>query len=268
MIPRAYLVPYLVSNAAALAVLAVAFWRARIARWLGAAVFLWAAATNTRMALVQPAVYLDYASLTPSQLYRDFILGWFSQHVQLMVLPIAAGQLVIAALLLSPRDLHRKIGVYGAIAFLTAIAPLGLGAGFPFSLTFGAALLVSLGTFRVTSPRAQQVLWWTPRVLGLGLCVFLSLFALDAFSSGETFLEALPAFAIHLLPAAIVLATVLVAWRWEWIGGLFFFLLAIAYAMLTRGHLSWMLLISGPLVVEGVLFFWSWRHHRVVHLHA
>ena len=268
MIPHEFLVPYLVSNGVALGVLAVAFWRPRIARWAGVAVFGWAAVTNAWIALLHPSLYLDYANLTPSTFYRDFILGWFSGHVQLLVLPTAAAQIVIAALLASPREVHQRLGVYGAVVFLLAIAPLGVGAGFPFSLTFGAALLISLGTFHVTSPRIQQILWWSPRVLGIGLCLFLSLFALDAFSGEKKFLEALTAFAIHLLPAMAVLAAVVVAWRWEWVGGLVFFVLAIVYAMLTLGHLSWMLVISGPLVIEGLLFLWSWRHHDRVRSHA
>ena len=183
MIPREFLIRYLIANGFGLAVLVVAFWRPRIARWLGVAVFVWAAATNAITSLTHPDVYVDYATLTPSGLYRDFILGWFRQHVQLMVLPIAVGQLIIAGLLAFPRDLHRRLGVYGAMVFLLAIAPLGVGAGFPFSLTFSVTLLVSQGTLRVTSPRVQRVLWWSPRVFGLGLCVFLGLFALDAFSS-------------------------------------------------------------------------------------
>jgi len=261
MVPREFLVPYLIANVIGLAVLALAFWRPRIARWVGVAVFAWAAATNAITSLTHPEVYVDYATLTPSGLYRDFILGWFSRHVQLIVLPIAMGQLIVAALLASRRDLHRRIGLAWAIVFLLAIAPLGVGAGFPFSLTFGLALLVSLGTLRVASPRIERVLWWSPRVFGLGLCVFLSLFALDAFGSGKSIVQALPAFAIHLVPAAVVLAVVAVAWRWEWVGGIVFFVLAIAYAILTHGYLSWMLVISGPLVVEGLLFLWSWRHH-------
>ena len=82
-----------------------------------------------------------YATLTPFALYRDFINGWFSTHVRDMVLPIE-GQLVIAILMSLPRP-WRTFGAAGAIVFLLAIAPLGVGSGFPFSVTFGAAVIVA-----------------------------------------------------------------------------------------------------------------------------
>ncbi|MEZ5319043.1 MAG: hypothetical protein R2752_16700 [Vicinamibacterales bacterium] len=141
MVPREFLVPYLAANVVAIGALIVAFRRPGLARWAGAAVFLWASITNTRVALTTPAAYLDYGALTPSALYRDFIGGWFAAHIQPLVLAIAAGQLVIAVCLAGPRA-WRRVGVAGAVVFLAAIAPLGVGSGFPFSLTFGAALVV------------------------------------------------------------------------------------------------------------------------------
>ena len=144
VIPQEFLTLYLGANAFALAVLALTFWSRDAARWVGAAVFAWAAVVNSWTALVQPQVYLEYADLALSAIYRGFILGWFSRHIQAFVLLIAAGQLAIAALLASPRVSHRRLGAGGAVAFLLAISPLGVGSGFPFSLTFGAALLLSV----------------------------------------------------------------------------------------------------------------------------
>ena len=257
MIPQEYLVPYLSANAFALAVLALAFWRRAAARWVGVAVFAWAAVTNTYIALTNPAAYVDYASLTPSVLYRDFILGWFSRHVQTMVLLIAIGQMIVAGLLASRRTTLRWLGVSGALTFLLAIAPLGVGAGFPFSLTFGAALLVVQGAAAVPSRRGQRIVWWSPRLLGVLFSVFLGAFALDAFGNGTSTFDALRDFIIHLAPAGIMFAIVLLAWRWERLGGVMFFMLALAYGVLTRGRVSWMVTISAPLIVEGALFLWS-----------
>jgi len=257
MIPHDYLVPYVVANSFALVVLALAFWRPTVALWMVVSVFVWAAATNTYIALTHPAVYVDYAALTPSAWYRDFILGWFSGHVQTLVLPIALGQLTIAALLASRRRAWLWCGVAGALTFLLAIAPLGVGAGFPFSLTFGAALLVSKGVAVHVPRRAQPIVWWSPRLLGMLLSAFLGVFALDAFSAGTSTLDALRDFVIHLAPASMVLAVVLLAWRWERVGGLLLFALAVGYGVMTNGRVSWMLVISLPLIVEGTLFFWS-----------
>ena len=141
MIPQDYLVMYLSANLIALAILALAFWRPAAARWLWVAIFLWAASVNTITVAREPWVYLVYAALTPSALYREFIEGWFSAHIQPFVLAIAAGQLMIA-ILLSRRGDARWLGIVGASVFLLAIAPLGVGSGFPFSLIAIASLLV------------------------------------------------------------------------------------------------------------------------------
>ena len=140
-IPREFLVPYIASNATAAGILAVAMWRPKFARWISAAIFLWASITNATFAIRRPSAYVEYAPLALLDVYRNFINGWFSQHVRLMVLPIACGQLAIAVLLLMPRP-WRSLGIVGAIAFLLGIAPLGVGSAFPFSLTFIAALLL------------------------------------------------------------------------------------------------------------------------------
>jgi hypothetical protein len=102
--------------------------------------------------------------------------------------------------------------------------------------------------------RSDRLLIWTPRVLGVLVCAFLSLFALDAFSGGKSFAEALPDFLIHLAPTAVLLVVVGLSWRWEWVGGVVFTGLAVAYAYMARRHLSWIPTISGPLLIVGVLF--------------
>jgi len=257
-IPAEFLWPYLIANAVALLILIAAFWRPTVARWIGVVIFAWASLTNAVISLNQPERYVEYATLTPSTLYRDFILGWFSQHVQAFVLPIAFGQMAIAILLAMRSRRLRLLGLAGALVFLLAISPLGIGAGFPFSITFGLALTVAVLGADVRSPAARDVLRWTPRVLGLALVLFLSLFALDAFSTGFS-VRALAGFAIHLLPAAVVLGVVLLSWRWPWLGGILCFALAVTYAVWARGYFSWMVVISGPLIVEGALFLWSWR---------
>jgi hypothetical protein len=141
MIPQEYLVPYLVSNLVALAILAVAFWKPQIARWVWVAIFVWAASINTVTAATEPWLYLAYGGLTPSAWYRDFIGGWFSTRIPEVVLTIAVGQLIVAILLARDGD-ARRLGVASATIFLLAIAPLGVGSGFPFSLTAIASLLV------------------------------------------------------------------------------------------------------------------------------
>jgi hypothetical protein len=101
--------------------------------------------------------------------------------------------------------------------------------------------------------RSHGLQIWLPRILAILVCLFLSLFALDAAGLSE--------FAIHIAPMLVLLAIVAVSWRWEWVGGLVFTGAAVAYAYLARDHASWILVISGPLLIVGVSYLWSWRYH-------
>jgi hypothetical protein len=162
MIPQEYLAMYLGANLIALAILAVAFWKPRIARWVWVAIFVWAASVNTVTAATEPWVYLAYGSLTPSAWYRDFINGWFSTRVPEFVLTIAVGQLIIAMLLSRDGD-ARRLGVASAAIFLAAIAPLGVGSGFPFSLIAIASLLVMERRLQPTAPPESAAAPFIPR---------------------------------------------------------------------------------------------------------
>jgi len=103
------------------------------------------------------------------------------------------------------------------------------------------------------SSHLNGLLTWAPRLVGIAVCLFLAMFALDAFDGGPL-TETLPAFAIHLLPAAIVGVVVAVAWRIPWVGAAGFGLAAIAYAASVPARPDWILAISGPLGLTAVLF--------------
>lgn len=107
-------------------------------------------------------------------------------------------------------------------------------------------------------------LLWFPRVLGILVAAFLSLFALDAFEHGEGIGQNLVAFAIHLIPSFVLVAVVLLAWRRPWVGACLFGAAALGYALMVgRTHLNWIAFISGPLLLTAVLYFLSWdRKHR------
>ncbi len=94
------------------------------------------------------------------------------------------------------------------------------------------------------------------------MCVFLGLFALDAFSENASG-KAVLVFAIHLIPALVLLVLVAVSWRREWLGGISFVALGAAYAATVgRSHPDWVLVISGPLFAVGALYLWAWRRNR------
>ena len=101
------------------------------------------------------------------------------------------------------------------------------------------------------------LLQWSPRILGIAVGIFVGLFALDALQPGKPLASALADFAVHLLPAAVVLAIVVLAWNRPWVGGVSFVLLAAVYALTARNRIDWIVAISGPLLIVGVLYLWS-----------
>jgi uncharacterized membrane protein len=111
----------------------------------------------------------------------------------------------------------------------------------------------------------HTLLVWTPRILAILVTAYLALFALDAFAPGKSAAQAITDFAIHLFPAGLVLAIAALSWRWPWIGGAAFLLLAGAYAVWAHFRLDWVAAISGPLVVVGTLFLLSWWTGRHAH---
>ena len=98
---------------------------------------------------------------------------------------------------------------------------------------------------------------WCARILGIGICAFLALFALDGWDSSKPATARAGEILIHLLPSLLVLALLVLSWRRQWIGGVAFVGLAIAYAVMVRFRLDWIAVISGPLLLVGMLFFWS-----------
>ena len=108
----------------------------------------------------------------------------------------------------------------------------------------------------------QRAILWAPRILTIAFALFISIFALDVFSHSRGFAETLLALMIHLIPTFALLAMLLLAWRWEWIG-------AVVSAALLALFLWWnftvrhnapgaVLLIAGPLALMTVLYLYAW----------
>lgn len=110
----------------------------------------------------------------------------------------------------------------------------------------------------------RQILFWSPRILGILFAVFTSIFAFDVFDEGYDFWDTALALALHLIPTFIVLVSVAISWRREWLGGILFLGLAIFYVIWTWGRfpLSVYVLISGPMVVISLLYFVNLKYRR------
>ena len=101
----------------------------------------------------------------------------------------------------------------------------------------------------------KRLLVWTPRGFGILYALFLSLFALDVFDERQDLFTAILGFLIHLVPTYLIVITLIVAWKWEWIGSIIFTALALFYIFSSKGQ-AW--IISGPLFLLGFLFLLSW----------
>jgi hypothetical protein len=111
----------------------------------------------------------------------------------------------------------------------------------------------------------KRFLFWAPRILCIAFAVFVSLFALDVFGEGYDFFETILAFLIHLIPTGIILVTLVVSWRWEWIGSIAFTTLAVAYMVIFRDReFGWFtyMIMSGPFFLLGILFLINWLCHK------
>jgi hypothetical protein len=117
----------------------------------------------------------------------------------------------------------------------------------------------------------EKLLFWTPRILCILAILFISMFALDAFDPALTLGQQLAGFAIHLIPSFVLVALLVVAWRWEFIGGIVFLIIGLGFTPLIYLHnfnmnhsvwisLSIVLLITFPFIVVGLLFL---LHHRL-----
>lgn len=106
----------------------------------------------------------------------------------------------------------------------------------------------------------ERLLRWTPRILGLMFAAFLSVFALDAFDGGFAPWRTIPALAMHLIPAAVVLVALVISWRWGWAGGLVFLALGAWYLATSWGRFPWStyVVIAGPMFLMGLLFEVDW----------
>jgi len=110
----------------------------------------------------------------------------------------------------------------------------------------------------------KQLLFWTPRILGILFAVFVSLFALDVFDEGYGFWKTILALLMHLIPTGIILIALTIAWRWEGVGGILFIALGVWYLIMFWGRFHWSayMVISGPLFLIGILFLINWLYRR------
>jgi hypothetical protein len=117
---------------------------------------------------------------------------------------------------------------------------------------------------------SKRILYWAPRALSILFIAFLSLFALDVFGQQLGFWQTVLALTMHLIPSFVLIAALILAWRWEWIGAVLYAAAGLLYVVwvvsMSRPvppgmRFIWALTIAGPAFLIAGLFLADWRKH-------
>jgi hypothetical protein len=114
-----------------------------------------------------------------------------------------------------------------------------------------------------------KVFHWLPRIICILAILLVSLFALDSFAPGLTIWQQLGAFFIHLIPSFVLVAFLIVAWKWELAGAIIFIVTGLILSVLiysinyNRLHsvgksLGIVAIIATPFILAGILFLISY----------
>ncbi|MFA7468861.1 MAG: hypothetical protein WCY82_11460 [Desulfotomaculaceae bacterium] len=101
---------------------------------------------------------------------------------------------------------------------------------------------------------------WVPRFLTIVFILFISLFSLDAFSNNDPYYQQLINLSIHVMPALVPIAILLISWSRPLISGLLYITLSIIFTLLFKTYVEIInfLVISLPLIAIGALFIISY----------
>jgi len=116
--------------------------------------------------------------------------------------------------------------------------------------------------------RSVFLLHWAPRILSILAILFISVFSLDAFHAGMPLKDQILDWLMHMIPSFVLIIILVVAWKWENIGGMIFLSLGIAFTPYlfwgnySHNHSIWLslviiLTITFPFILVGVLFIIS-----------
>ena len=112
-----------------------------------------------------------------------------------------------------------------------------------------------------------RLLYWSPRILGILAIAFMMLFSLDCFEEGNVLKDQLMCFLMHNIPSLIIIAILVVAWKWERIGGILFLAAALAGMLFFNAfNGNWgAMIIMAPFAITGVLFVLHHdRYHKTI----
>jgi hypothetical protein len=121
--------------------------------------------------------------------------------------------------------------------------------------------------------KQYKILYWAPRIICILAILFVSLFALDAFEPNLSIWQQIGGFLIHLIPSFILLGLLILAWKYEYIGGIILILIGLIFSFIVfrfnyrMNHNFWMSLgiiasITFPFILSGALFLVHYKKNK------
>lgn len=117
--------------------------------------------------------------------------------------------------------------------------------------------------------KISKFIYWTPRILSIIFICFLTSFSFDVILPGLSLKQIITGMLLHNVPTFILIAVLVIAWKYEIVGGIAFITAGLLYIIFTARaeiawyiKLSWSLTISGPAFIIGVLFLMNWYKKR------
>lgn len=120
-----------------------------------------------------------------------------------------------------------------------------------------------------------RFVYWAPRILAILFVLFLAMFSLDVIEPGRSVGEIVVGMLMHNIPVFILIALLIIAWKYELVGVITFGAAGLLYMTLTVSEairsevpwyvgVSWGLTLGGPALLVGILFLvsWSWQRKR------
>jgi len=138
----------------------------------------------------------------------------------------------------------------------------------PLILLFGAIAVIFLAiqqqkTNGQLSDRMTRLVYLIPRIAGIIIAIFISLFALDVFEMGGTIWQKISGFIIHAAPALIFGLILFFAWKRPLIGAIVFGLGAVYFLrFILFGQFFEFpnfLIFFCPLAAISLLFYLNWK---------
>ena len=116
--------------------------------------------------------------------------------------------------------------------------------------------------------KTNKFIYWTPRGLSLVFILFLGLMSMDIFEGNYGIWDSLLGLFMHNITTLILLAVLIVSWRYEIVGAVVFILTGFLYIIFLAVrsfnsgfegyYLIWALQISGIAFLIGALFLIGW----------